>query len=266
MSTGRTPPQPGRERLPQHGRVRERQIQCRRTETARSAPAHRPTTPAPAPPQPEAAASGRGPVARSRERDGRRLRISCLVASRPRLRTPDSSPAPVPRVPARLLLLIVPQTLHVIFQDGHALRQRELSSRKWEMITEKRKNMTRNTRARDQKQRQRRIRHAVQRRVMASSTGRLRESSSMARGGQQPAHRILHADVRAPHRNQHHAASSKTLRTVVTFKRRSIYPPAAGAAGAARRTSRRSRRSIFQDVHENAQQHVGDVIQRFARR
>ena len=96
-----------------------------------------------------------------------------------------------------------------------------LSSRRCEMMTEKRKNMSRKTR--------RRIRKRVSgvsgipvRSGDASEHGRGAREHQHRDRGQQPAYRILHADVRAAHRDQHHDDQQDTLRTVVTFNRRSI--------------------------------------------
>ena len=134
-----------------------------------------------------------------------------------------------------------------------------LSSRRCEMITEKRKNMSRKTPAAEQEERQRSIRqagevaHGVEQRLARARAPAwpprpAASSPNTPRGCARGA------------RETSTISSRTTLRTVVTFKRRSIYPPSPERS--------RARRAVqpafeFQHVDEHSQQHVHDVVQRF---
>ena len=135
-----------------------------------------------------------------------------------------------------------------------------LSSRRWEIITEKRKNTTRKT-GREKKQRQRRIGQARPR-AQASSTPRIaREHQHGAAANSQ----VTEYSARMCARRTENSTmtSSSRLTAAVTFKRRSIYPPAAGAAaGPCRRQATPPPAFISQDVDEDSQQHVHDVVER----
>ena len=103
-----------------------------------------------------------------------------------------------------------------------------LSSRSCEMITEEAEEHEQKDAAGQQEESERRIGQSGERRRTVSRSGLARESTQHRHGGQQPAYRVFDADVRAAHAEASTMTMRSTLSTVVTFNRRSIYPPSPG--------------------------------------